>query len=485
MFVRFHLYRTISASYLRVFAGMPCVPVTLMAALTLVVLNMTALATPLDDYVAAPDPAFKYTKIGASEKGDCTTMVYHLVSQTWLDSSKVDRPLWEHAVLVTVPKGLKYAKSMLFIGGGDNAAGQEKPDGDNGPMERIAVMTKSIVAQIKQIPNQPLFFVGDTMENYKKSGRKEDEMITFGWDKYLSSGQDPLWLARLPMTKAVVRAMDMIQKEFPQVEGFFVAGGSKRGWTTWTVAAVDKRVFGIAPAVIDVLNLERSLANHYDAYGFWSPAIENYAEMKILDRIHTPEFKKLEEIVDPYSYRDRLTMPKFIINGSGDQFFTPDSWKFYFDDLKGEKFLCYVPNADHGLNAGAYFLLASFYQTLLSGAPLPKFTWSKAEDGSLTVKCETRPVKVLQWKAYNPDARDFRLETLGPKYESSPAVEREPGVYVSDVKATDKGWTAFFLELEFTNPDFSAPLKFTTGVSIVPDTYPGRKASSAPAGRAP
>jgi PhoPQ-activated pathogenicity-related protein len=175
-------------------------------------LATAALATPLDDYVAKPDPAFKYDKVASAEKSDCTTTVYHMVSQTWLDKTKVDRPLWEHTVLITVPKELKFTKAMIFIGGGDNRKGPEKPDTDNGPMERIAVMTKSIVVQIKQIPNQPLFFVGDTMEKYKESGRKEDELITFGWDKYLADG-DPLWLARLPMTKAVVRAMDMTQKE--------------------------------------------------------------------------------------------------------------------------------------------------------------------------------------------------------------------------------------------------------------------------------
>jgi PhoPQ-activated pathogenicity-related protein len=363
----------------------------------------------------------------------------------------------------------------MFIGGGGNPKVPEAPDMDNGPMEKIAVLTKSIVAQVKQIPNQPLYFVGETMEKYKDSGRSEDELITFGWDKYLEGG-DPIWLARLPMTKAVVRAMDITQKEFPQIDGFFVAGGSKRGWTTWTVAAVDKRVFGIAPAVIDVLNFEPSLANHFDAYGFWAPAIENYTEMKIVDRLHTPEMRNLLSVVDPYSYRDRLTMPKYVLNGAGDQYFAPDSWKFYFNDLKGEKFLCYVPNVDHGLNGEAYFMLASFYQTLLAGTPLPKFTWNKAEDGSLTVKCETKPDKVLLWQACNPDARDFRLATLGPKYESSPAVESQPGVYTSNVKPAEKGWTAFFIELEYANPGFGAPLKFTTGISILPDTYPGRKA---------
>jgi putative ABC transport system permease protein len=57
------------------------------------------------------------------------------------------------------------------------------------------------------------------------------------------------------MTKAAVRAMDAVQAALaegglPHVEKFVVAGGSKRGWTTWLAAAVDPRVAAIAPIVM-------------------------------------------------------------------------------------------------------------------------------------------------------------------------------------------------------------------------------------------
>lgn len=448
--------------------------VFLFAALPVLAVLWAALstATPLDDYVAAPDPAFTYSLAAQAEKSGVTTYAYHMVSQTWLDASKVDRPLWEHTVLVSVPGTLRHNQAMMFIGGGDNRPG-ETPVADNGPMEKIAAVTGSVVAQVKQIPNQPLRFPDEQDDRYREPGRKEDAMITFGWDKYLKGG-DPLWLARLPMTKAVVRAMDLVQKEHPGVEGFFVAGGSKRGWTTWTVAAVDRRVFGIAPAVIDVLNLEPSIQNHFDGYGFWAPSLDDYVDMDIVTRIHTPEFRNLMAVVDPYAYRDRLTLPKYILNSAGDQFFPADSWKFYFDGLKGEKFLCYFPNTDHGLNEDAYFRLAGFYYALMEGTPRPEFTWEKAGDGTLTVRCATKPARVTLWRAVNPDARDFRLETFGPKYEAVEMPLSDSGEYVSAVAAPEKGWTAFFLELEFPNGDFPKPFVFTTGVSILPDTYPGK-----------
>ena len=43
------------------------------------VLAATAVATPLDDYVAKPDPAFKYELVNQGEKPDSTTYVYHMV----------------------------------------------------------------------------------------------------------------------------------------------------------------------------------------------------------------------------------------------------------------------------------------------------------------------------------------------------------------------------------------------------------------------
>ncbi|MCC6794820.1 MAG: PhoPQ-activated pathogenicity [Candidatus Hydrogenedentes bacterium] len=428
--------------------------------------------TALDDYVAKPDPAFSYDSKPAREdvKDNYTARTYHMTSQEWLDASKVDRTKWEHWVIVVEPKEVEYKDhALLFINGGSNRGG-DAPAAD-GALPQVAVMTKSILVDVKQIPNQPLHFPDEQMEKYKEPGRSEDEMITYAWDKFLVT-QDPLWLPRLPMTKAVVRAMDLVQKEYPDVKHFFICGGSKRGWTTWTTAIVDPRVSAIAPAVIDVLNVTKSLDNHFASYGFWAPAVGDYDEMKIMDRMHTPEFEALRKVVDPYCYIDRLTMPKYIMNSAGDQFFPADGWKFYFDDLKGEKYLRYYPNTDHGLNPEAYMNMASFYTAVRTNTPRPKFTWKKNDDGSLEVTCETKPTKVLLWQATNAEGRDFRMEKIGKAYTSAPVTETAPGVYRTDIKAPEKGWTAFFLEMEFPNPVSKLPFKFTTGVSILPDVYP-------------
>src|SRR5438270_7810696 len=226
------------------------------------------------------------------------------------------------------------------------------------------------------------------------------------------------------MTKSVARAMDAITDFCPSLAGgrieiarFVLGGASKRGWTAWTTAAVDNRVAAIVPVVIDLLNIEASFEHHYRAYGFWAPAIAAYQASGIMRWAGTSELASLLEIEDPFAYRDRLSLPKFVINSAGDQYFLPDSSRFYFDALIGEKYLRYVPNTDHSLKGSdARESMLAFYHAIGAGQPRPKFSWSFAPDGVIEIKPATRPLAAVLWQAANSDARDFRLETVGPAY---------------------------------------------------------------------
>ena len=426
--------------------------------------------TALDDYVAAPDTNYAFHLVKTLPGKDRTIFILELTSQAWLTTNEVDRPTWKHWLNLVRPDHVTSSQALLFISGGANDGKPAKPPDDN--LVRIALATGSVVAELKMVPNQPLVFAGETER------RTEDSIIAYTWDKFLRTG-DPKWPARLPMTKAAVRALDTITAFCASPEGgslkvdsFVVAGGSKRGWTTWTTAAVDQRVAAIVPLVIDVLNVEASMSHHYAAYGFWAPAVDNYTAFHIMDWTGTPENQALMRIEDPYSYRQRLTMPKFIINAAGDQFFLPDSSQFYFDQLPGVKYLRCVPNTDHSLKGSdAFETLLACYHAVLTQAPLPQFSWSVEKDNGLRVTTKDKPLAVKLWQATNPNARDFRIETLGPKYESADLKEQGAGVYLGSVEAPPKGWRAFFVELTFpgTGP---TPFKFTTQVRVVPDTLP-------------
>lgn len=122
----------------------------------------------------------------------------------------------------------------------------------------FAVATGSVGADLKQIPNQPTVFKADPTQRQ----RGEDRIIAWTWKTFIENPDDPSILLRLPMTKAAVRAMDTIiefskEKAGIDIKKFMIAGASKRGWTTWTTAAVDKRVFMAAPIVMDMLSLNK------------------------------------------------------------------------------------------------------------------------------------------------------------------------------------------------------------------------------------
>ncbi len=128
----------------------------------------------------------------------------------------------------------------------------------------------------------------------------------------------------------------------------WLPGDPSEGWTTWLTGALDKRVVAIAPIVIDVLNVRKSMEHHFAAYGFWAPSVGDYVAHSLMQRMEHPRIQELYQLVDPYYYRHRLTMPKFVLNAAGDQFFLPDSSQFYWNDLRGEKYLRYVPNGITG-----------------------------------------------------------------------------------------------------------------------------------------
>ncbi len=446
-------------------------------ALLLAAIPFTGLAaeSALDRYVHRPDANFHYDLVSQSKGPGYTAYVLSLTSQQYLTAAEVNRPIWTHWLTVIKPDVVSTHIGLLFIGGGDNGDGA--PQQPDALASEIAVMTGAVTATLSNVPNQPLIFHGET------EGREEDGIIAYTWDKFLRTG-DEKWPLRLPMTKAAVRAMDAVSlflKSQPggtTVDQYVVTGESKRGWTTWTTAAVDRRVIAIMPLVIDLLNIEPSFLHHYRVYGKFSSAVDDYARAGIMQWTGTREYRDLMKIEEPFQYRDRLTMPKYLINAAGDQFFLPDSSQFYWDQLPGEKYLRYVPNADHSIKdkTDVGESMAAYFESVVHGTARPRFTWKIQRDGVIMVDTETAPRAVKVWRATNDKARDFRLETIGPAYKSEELQPVRPGHYEARVPKPVTGYTAYFVELTF--PSGGKPsggkydFKFTTGVKVTPDVYP-------------
>jgi PhoPQ-activated pathogenicity-related protein len=448
---------------------------------------LDAKLTPLDDYVARPDSSFAWRVVGPVKGMGRRSAVLELTSQIWLTADEVDRPVWKHWLTVIVPDDVGHDTAFLYITGGTSAdpAPSEAAKG----FARLAVESRSVVAQLNDVPNQPLRFADRPDE-----ALVEDAIIAHQQMKFIK-GRDPEQLLRLPMVKSGVAAMTAIQQylasdaggELP-VKSFVVAGGSKRGWTTWLVGALDPRVKAIIPIVINSLDGDATTRHHWGAMGYFSPAIKDYVDHGLIpDMIGHPGLDEIRRIEDPLSYSDRpsMTMPKYIINAVGDEFFPPDNTRYSYHRLPETKRLRMLPNSRHSTEGTDIIKsLAAFYDAILNDRPLPSYSWDVREDGAIVVHAAEAPAEVNLWQGTNPKARDFRVDTIGEAFTATPLSRQNDGSWVGNVEASRAGFTAYFVELVFPGATRS-PFKFTTEVSVTPDVLPFRwedaRAITAPA----
>jgi len=483
----------------------------------------------LREYVHSCEPNFTYRLRNtiASQGSGYTGYLLEMTSGSWRGAGEVYEPEWKHYITVVEPDNVTSSTALLVISGG--STGSTPSTSLSAALLPFAKNTGSVVALLQAVPNQPLNFTDDTR------GRSEDAIIAYSYDKYMNSHKagapDMTWPALLPMTRAAVKTMDTLQDFLGSkatgpitLDRFAVTGASKRGWTSWLTAASDDRVSAVMPIVIDVLGMERQMEHHRRAYssypenspsdyifGGYSTAIEDYVEMNVFQRFGTTESESLLKIVDPFTYRDTLTMPKLILNSTGDQFFLPDSSQFYYNELLGTKYVYYAPNTDHSLSGSVASLdqgtldsLQAFYiahvrnTNRLPGddVVVPAFSWTFETDEAegkarIIVTTTQRPESVALWRATNRDARDFRLQVVGSAWTKNELVSEcqqaclegpcdcDPAgpmqTYVAEVNIPEEGWRGFYVLLTFPGPDPMQPnLKyhFSTPVRVVPDVYP-------------
>jgi PhoPQ-activated pathogenicity-related protein len=427
----------------------------------------------LDAYVEKPDPAFAWKVVGPVSGPGYHGAVLELTSQTWLTAKEVDKPVWKHWLTVIVPDKVTHDKALLYITGGENT--DPAPTKAPARFAKMAVETNSVVAELDDVPNQPLRFAEDPKP------RVEDEIIAYQQAKFAKT-PDPNLLLRLPMVKSGTAAMTAVQQYLAseaggglKVKGFLVSGGSKRGWTTWLVGALDKRVVAIMPIVINVLDVEATTRHHWQAMGYFSPALGDYVENGLIPAmIGKPGLAEINRIEDPLNYRDRpsMRMPKYVINAVGDEYFPPDNTRYSYHLLPETKRLRMIPNSKHS-TAGTDISesMTSFYDAVLNDRPLPSYSWKVGKDGAISVRSKTRPMEVWLWQGTNPKARDFRVDTIGKAFTATRLQPGKDGTYVGKVARPKAGYTAYFVELVYPSGT-KYPFKFTTEVSVIPDVLP-------------
>jgi PhoPQ-activated pathogenicity-related protein len=411
----------------------------------------------LEDYVRKPDTNYAWKQLDQKQEVGFTITHLELISQQWRSNT------WRHHMQVVRPEKVRHPGiAFLFITGDG--------DGHNnlGLLKTLAQRAGAMAAVVTQIPNQPLY-----------GGLKEDALIAYTFDQYLKSG-DETWPLLFPMVKGAVRAMDAVQsfanQEYKEsVEKFVVAGASKRGWTTWLSAAVDPRVQAIAPMVIDMLNMKVQTDWSDKVYGKQSEKIRDYTDQHLLERMDEPAMVKLRGWVDPYSYRQRYNMPKLLLLGTNDPYWTVDSLRHYWGDLPGPKLIFQTPNAGHDLGGAkeATQSLAAFFQMIADGQELPRMDWEFKESlrvgrakasAELAVKLNQPAKSIRLWTADSPN-RDFRKQTW-----SSRELETKPGSSqaVAKVEAPEKGYRAYLAEVILTSRT-GDDYKLSTEARVIPD----------------
>ena len=403
-------------------------------------------------YALRPDNAYRWKRNAEHcfEAGDCVYDI-RLESQTWQEI------LWSHTLQVFVPAQIDFPELALLKITGEMASASSKAEG-----RIMAEATGMICAAIHDVPNQPLF-----------DDRFEDDLIAHTFTQYLDTG-DADWPLLFPMVKSVMRGMDAL-KEFigsilpaaPPLKDFILTGASKRGWTTWLAAVADPRVKAIIPQVYDNLNIFAQMPHQIEVWHAYSEMISDYTQADLQTRINTPQGRKLTLSVDPYTYLDKLTLPKLILNGTNDRYWATDALNLYWDDLQGPKHVLYAPNCGHSLidEARLFATVTEFVRRTAEGTGLPAITWKFEESKTstrLTITADSRSLAARLWVACSAN-RDFRNE----EWQSTPMVPQigQPGVFVGDFNHSPKGKAAIFGEIVL--PGRNRPYTLSTQIRVV------------------
>jgi PhoPQ-activated pathogenicity-related protein len=393
----------------------------------------------LEDYIRKPEPQFGWKLNEKIDQAGDRIYDLHFVSQTWQGIT------WEHQLQVYQPVGAApNATTLLWVTGGS-----ANPVYVSLGLE-LARKIGAPVAFLYHIPNQPLL----------EGKLREDDLIAETFVRYLKT-KDENWPLLFPMVKSVVKAMDVLQAFGKQqwnkpVESFIVSGASKRGWTTWLTAAVDQRVRAIAPMVIDTLNMRAQMPRQLEAFGAYSARLRPYTSRGLVPIPETPEGERLLSMVDPWAYREKLKLPKLIINGTNDFYWATDALNVYWNDLPDHKWALYVPNAGHDMrrrdgidsNPLGYLIngLASFVRHQVSGASMPSLAWKHERQENilrLRIHATPAPLSARLWVAQAP-TQDFRTA----KWREQAVTVSNPAM-TGEVALPEEGYLAFFGELDY------------------------------------
>lgn len=435
--------------------------------------------------------------ISSENEGTYTKFIYSFKSINWPLSSKQDiqlssnsgsKKVWDEELEVYVPNNLRNSsiiKNVIMI------IDQRDTNVSDSTIQAKSADFISHKIIDKLASNNIIIHLKETLDAnlINRNINTGDQLLAYSWRKFILNPYEYTYFnILLPIKVAVIQAMNLSQQVLHKernvaIKGFTLINMVGSGWGTWLSSISDERVKAMIAISEDSLNLEEQLLHVYKTYGQnWPIAVQGYYKEHIDEYLNPsnslyPNFKKLMQVSDPYlyfnipEYNERIRkVSKYLINPSGDDFFTPDSSSLYFDKIPGSKALVYIPNSPRYINYTNSInelidSIAAFKTRVDNLQELPVVKTYLKDRNTLTVKFNEKPVQAILWRAYNSEARDFRY-ACNIRYQSRQLKLKNQSIKLT-LEMPRKGWSATFVELIFKDG-----LRMSTPVIILPETYP-------------
>ena len=242
-------------------------------------------------YVSTPDPAYTW-KLRTTVTGtDYTTYFIDMTSQSWRSAAEVDRTVWKHDPMITVPKNRLPGRTSFTSRGGSNGGTPPMTPSDTSLSLARLVRAPVIERQAGAEPAPDLANHDGAAHRRRHRGVlvvAGDEDRRSQLERALPDGEERRaghgYGARVPVQQGrrqpAARRLCGDGRLEARLDDVADGGGGSAG----------RRLRAI---VIDVLNVNKFMIQHIESYGFWALSLYDYYYNHITERIGTKEMNTL------------------------------------------------------------------------------------------------------------------------------------------------------------------------------------------------
>jgi len=432
------------------------------------------------------DNAYRFDVYGEKQGEGYKAYFLDFVSQSWHPEKTVP-PVWRHWLTLIIPNQRVKDIGMLVLTEGFST--NETPMSEISPyFISLAVSSKSVVAILEGFPRDK---VGIYETPAKVVNLEPTEFVSWSLKQYFET-YDPGWIVFCPLVKSVVRAMDAIQEfllknlrsEIPLKE--FVLCGDAPFFVPWLVPSVDSRVIGLVSINASAFHLEQQIKRMFMDEISFPPLFAEMDDAGILPLLETEDGENLLKVIDPYSYRTSLQIPKLVVSIGNEQGYNlvplseqmnseipePVSWLMCphlqlsreFAFLPQQMLLNFLPST-HTPIYDFKDTLRVFYHRILGQKNMPIFHWDFSPTGECTVKVSEEIIECRVWYC-SKDKRGDIFNLTNKDWKCKNLSEVAEGSYRTNIPLPLQQYTGAFVEVIFPSL-MGVPFPLTSNIHIL------------------